>query len=262
MSDTEYNTLTADEMALVRESLSPEESTALQRELYLRRRQKAWWLKGPRRMRNWFAGWIQRNRLDPFLDDLLKFTEEMGSHVSPYKVFLLYYHIRKLKPGVVVEYGAGSSTAFIAAMLELNARDFGVDGKVISFEQNPDWYSRETKYFPKALASRAEICLSPVGYLKSDGYRQIFYRDSPGVLPDPVDLIFIDGPAPVPVKGMSPEDVIIFSGDMVRFEKERSWRFAFTDIRYFNSLYFSKVLDHCRVTEQVLLRSIALTPTT
>jgi len=258
MKNIGYNTLTAEEIKLACEPLSQDEAKAIERKLYLRSREKKYVMKKMHSLVRYLGEFILNHSLKLYNNDLLLFASQIRSPLKSYKIFLLYHYIRKLRPKVIVEYGSGSSTALISALLELNARDYGVDGSVISFEQNPDFYDPMMKYFPKSLIRRVQINISPIAYIYQDGYRQMFYKDSPRLLPKEVDFVFIDGPAPA--YGMPEERSVIFSGDMLRLAKERTWHYACTDIRYFNSMYFSKVIKRCCVSEKVILRSIQLMP--
>lgn len=254
----DYNTLLENEIRMAYEPPSEDEVCAMQRGLLLRKSEKTWIMRSLHRAIRSFGIWILDHPLRAFRDDLTLFATQIKSDLKPAKVFLLYRHIRRLRPQVVVEFGSGSSTAVIAALLELNFRDYGVDGRVISFEQNPAYYMPMAVSLPKAIMHRVQLNLSTIGYVKSDGYRQIYYEDCPDRVPDRVDLVFIDGPATA--TGMSMDQPAIFSGDMARLSSVRRWGFACTDIRYFNSLYFSNAMKSCCVRENVILRSIEMTP--
>lgn len=257
MAEVRYNILGSEEMRMACLPLNDAESEAFLMRSRLRAREKTFLTRKMHRIVRALGEWILRNSLAEYHDELLAFASSVGTSFNGYKVYLLYSKIRKYRPLTMVEYGGGSSTALIAAMLEKNRRDFGVDGKLITFEQNEDFYNPMSQHFPESLRKRSTIVLSELGYEQHCGYREIFYRESPGKLPQRVDLVFIDGPASVP--GMPDRDSAIFSGDLRRLAGQRDWGRAFTDIRYFNLNYFADVLPECCVRPKVWQRTIEVT---
>ncbi len=98
----------------------------------------------------------------------------------------LYNHIRKHKPGYVLELGTGVSTVVIAYALQENG-----SGTVISMEDHQYYLDEAKKIFPNELAGFVEFHFSPSGEKTRDFFRGGGYKDIPA---RDYEFVFVDGP--------------------------------------------------------------------
>lgn len=244
------------EYELLKDDLSLEEKSAIEYGKLLRTKEKTFLARNVQRIINKYGLWILGHHLKDFGQEIIFCEQKFGFKFKGYKVYLLWNALRGKRPQCIVEYGSGSSTILISAILHKNRIDFGVEGCLYSFEQNPVYYQLVGDAFPGRLLGNVKRIHSAVGYERYGEFREIFYKDSPEILPSNVDVVFIDGPAAVPQ--MENSDSPIFSGDLRRLQLARKWKYAFTDIRYFNAKYFAEVMQDCVVSEKILYRTIEI----
>ncbi len=94
-------------------------------------------------------------------------------------------HIRAAKPRTVVEFGTGASTLIIARALEMAG-----GGNLISFEQHPEFVEATRRWLAEhgLGADLRAVPLRPA----PGGWPGLWYDHGP--LPEPIDLLLIDGP--------------------------------------------------------------------
>ncbi len=139
-------------------------------------------------------------------------SERTTGMYSRYRFYHIFKHMIRLNPTTVYEYGSGASTVFIAEILrfldhgmneKLIKKLFGVSlaslkektdekRKLISFEQNPQWYDLVQNNFPEELKEYVEIKLVPLKYKKYGDYRGLSYITEE--YHKSVDFSYIDGP--------------------------------------------------------------------
>jgi hypothetical protein len=98
-------------------------------------------------------------------------------YINYHKYFILYRHIRKLKPNYVLELGSGITTLVIRKALEMNGR-----GQLVSMDENKDFAESMSEYgvrYSEAIDDE---------YKGIKGKR---YADIPDY---PYDYVFVDGP--------------------------------------------------------------------
>lgn len=148
---------------------------------------------------------------------------------------------RKLKPEFIFEFGAGVSTFIFAELLRDNYQKGGNGGKIVSFEQSPDYFERLNKSFPKDLLEFIELKLCPVQLKWWKDERGIFYKTP---VPNKADLIYIDGPT----RPRGSDEINFyfsrFNADIVHwYEKGCQIKYAFTDHRWSNYLSYVRHLE-------------------
>lgn len=132
---------------------------------------------------------IQKNEeLWTALSAYLHETNSTGCSYIDY--WELYRAVRTLKPQLILECGTGVSTVVIAQAVLENARE-GVDGRIISMEEMPEYYEMARRILPSVYAKVVEIRLSPVVEDTHSLFRGVRYRDVPKM---DYDFAFIDGP--------------------------------------------------------------------
>lgn len=98
---------------------------------------------------------------------------------------LLADHILERQPQSVVEFGAGASTLIAARCLQLNGT-----GRLVSFDQHGD-FVEATRMWLAEHGIDADIRTAPL-VPAPPGWPGLWY--DPGMLPDRIDLLLIDGP--------------------------------------------------------------------
>ncbi len=167
-------------------------------------------------------------------------AQQSRTSLKAHKVVFLWHLLRDRPVNVVYEFGAGGSTFWLAALMARQAAKSGRKPRLVSFEQDEDYFQRIKAAMPAELQPYVEIVLSPVSVWGSAGYRALSYDALP--LTGAVDLAYIDGPAPLSaaVNGRSPPT---FSGDFVRLvDAGVALGGAATDARLFNRPYFERAL--------------------
>ncbi len=253
-----FDTLSDEAIALAAQPPTLAETAAYDesRKIYERYRKWTVWLY--HRSARYRASTIL-SRLPMHGEDLLEAGRCAQSPVRAYKVLHLSKLIDRIRPRVVLEFGSGGSTAVLAAMLERNERRHGVRGRVISFEQAPDFHARVAKALPARLRDYVELRLCPVRLDRIGDWRAICYETMYD-FGDNIDLAYIDGPAPV--RGNGGFEHPMFSGDLVQLVRAgRRVGLAATDVRWFNFLFFRDVLgDTHDVRVDVFNRSVIVRP--
>jgi hypothetical protein len=154
----------------------------------------------------------------------------------PFKVIQLAYWVKRLRPRIICEFGGGGSTVFFAELLD----KYKIDGKVITFEQNKDYYERITSSIPESLRNKIEIHLCPTRYERISGYRCLSYELP--FLPPVIDFAYIDGPSPQEGDPLT-EKHPFFNGDIYNLHKKGiTCAFAINDGRWFNLGFYKNVL--------------------
>ena len=143
-----------------------------------------------------------------------------------------------MRPKIVVEYGMGISTIFIAEVLKYNHYKFGVKGKVQSYEQSPKFFDLFSQNVPRSLEDYISLNLEQVRLDWFDNERGLYYDTS--YKTDDIDIIYIDGPT-LP-KGCK-ENFSYLGGDIINIANSQiNFKIAVTDKRYSYYNYYSKKL--------------------
>jgi hypothetical protein len=253
-----FDRLSDEALALAAQSASPAEISAYDesRRIYARYHRWAVWFYH-RAVR--YRGLAILRRLPMRGEDLLAAGRLALSPVRAYKVVHLSRLVERIRPAVVLEFGSGGSTAVIAALLERNEQRYGIRGRLISFEQAPDFHARVRDALPVRLRDYVELRLCPVRLERIGHWRAISY-DTAYDFGENVDLAYIDGPAPV--RGHGELEHPMFSGDLVRLVRAGCHiGAAVTDVRWFNFSFFQDVLgDTHNVRADVFNRSVIVHP--
>lgn len=132
-----------------------------------------------------------RPLLKKYLEDYARTSSSTGCGYSDY--LLLYNWIRDHKPQEVLECGTGFSTVVLAAALKENEKEYGIPWRLVSMEENKEYYDMACRSFPQELKndSRVEIILSPAVEDTYEFFRGVRYKDIPK---RSYDFIFVDGP--------------------------------------------------------------------
>lgn len=113
-----------------------------------------------------------------------------GWSLDPRILTLLAQHVRKYKPSVIIEFGAGVSTLVLAQL----ANELSL--KLISFEHDESWHERiKNQLIAFGLDESSSLHLAPLK--KNNDYGCIWYDHSvvTGALPGKdIGLVVIDGP--------------------------------------------------------------------
>lgn len=96
----------------------------------------------------------------------------------------LYEAIRRRKPGVVLELGAGRSSAVIALAM-------GERGRFIAVEEDSKWMADHRRIIPPAQLASIDLIQRDVAVRDVDGVACAYYRDLPTA---PYEFIHVDGP--------------------------------------------------------------------
>lgn len=111
-------------------------------------------------------------------------------------VWALYTHVRRTKPAVVVECGAGFSTLAMAWAVRDNHITDGVPGRLYALDDARDYLQNVvTPELPARVRDYVEIIPSPVMFHEYKGnglrYEGISYQSMPDIQPD---FVYVDGP--------------------------------------------------------------------
>lgn len=109
----------------------------------------------------------------------------------------LYWTVRRRKPRIILEFGIGDSTIFMAEALKRNG-----SGTIIAIEANKQWLNHFHSRLPEHLSSFVMTQFSELEATTYKGEPCHRYVDAPTVKPD---LMYLDGPDPRDVPGW-PED--------------------------------------------------------
>lgn len=103
------------------------------------------------------------------------------------KLYFIYRMVRRLKPEVVVEYGAGNSTLAFAQALRDNGR-----GHLYSFDQSEYWLDVAWRMLPSWAREVSTLCFAPVEITEHNGQRVFVHQATS--FPNRVDLWYLDSP--------------------------------------------------------------------
>lgn len=190
---------------------------------------------------------------------LLQYVKEAQVELKDYKVLHFTTLLRKLRPRVIYEFGAGGSTGLFAELLHENYCKYGIKGELHSFEQSEDYYNRIRQAFPKELLPYLTLHLCPTEYRLRDGYRALNYILPP--LPHKkVDFVYVDAPDHIH-GGVHYRDYPFFDYDLVDLIKRGiEVGYAVNDARWFNLNFFEHFLPDYRFTPSPLHKSFSIQP--
>jgi hypothetical protein len=174
------------------------------------------------------------------------------------KVLQVSKYFANHSPELIIEFGAGASTYFVAHCLKRQYEETGLKGRIVSLEQSQVYHSLLNQYIPDELKDFCEIRLSDVQLEYVGEYLTVSYVNHPVV--DDVDLVYVDGPA-TPRVLCNGKPRKIFSGDLLRLVNSGvSVRNACTDVRWFNLGFFTDYLgDKYHISPDIEFKSIVLT---
>jgi len=126
-----------------------------------------------------------------YLEYYRRLSTSTGCSYSDY--WLLYRYIKKHRPKEVLECGTGVSTVVIARALQENQENFGIQWRLVSMEENRDWFDMAIKALPPNLKNdpRLEICFSEAVEDAYECFRGVRYKEIPR---GNYEFVFIDGP--------------------------------------------------------------------
>lgn len=105
--------------------------------------------------------------------------------------------VRKRRPRVVLELGAGRSTVSIAALL----KELG-GGRMVTIEHDAAWAGVVARRLAlRALDGLVELVVDPLRDVELGGERLRWYGTPPPVAEETVDLLLVDGPPNPPEAG-------------------------------------------------------------
>jgi hypothetical protein len=106
---------------------------------------------------------------------------------DPADLWLLFNAVRKRRPRVVLEFGAGCSTVAIAEGLRQNGSGF-----LYSLDGDSRWADITARDLPQSLRAVCKISYIPVVAGRHNGRAVLRHQKIPAVIPD---MIYLDGPA-------------------------------------------------------------------
>ncbi len=102
----------------------------------------------------------------------------------------IYSLVRIRKPEIVVELGSGFSTVAFSKALYDNYLQFGIKGKLYSFDGDKNWLSNTKKYFPEELSDYCEFRLGEEEEHSMYGEKVRAWANRNGLAPQ---FLYIDG---------------------------------------------------------------------
>tara|TARA_Y100000310_G_scaffold342558_1_gene446304 strand:+ start:367 stop:1134 length:768 start_codon:yes stop_codon:yes gene_type:complete len=166
-------------------------------------------------------------------------SERTTGHYSEYRFFHLFKRIIQIQPKLIVEYGSGASTVFIAEILRYIENTKQKAGKIISFEQSEKYYDLVQANFPDELREYVEINLVPVQYKRYGNYRGLSYKIDK--YPSSVDLAYIDGPTMT--RGDQNKLKFWIMSDIIELINNGcDLKFSLTDKRFTNYLTYKELI--------------------
>jgi len=102
----------------------------------------------------------------------------------------IYSLVRTRKPEIVVELGSGYSTTAFSKALYDNYLEFGIKGKLYSFDSSKTWLSNTKKYFPEVLSDYCEFRLGEEKECFMFGEKVRVWSNRNGIVPQ---FLYIDG---------------------------------------------------------------------
>jgi predicted O-methyltransferase YrrM len=174
----------------------------------------------------------------PVINKLLKKYKERspstGCSYTDY--FALYRYIRRHKPREVLECGTGFSTVIIAQALKENELDYGIQGHLVSMEEDAAYFQSALNSLPDEIknSKRVKIVLSPAVEDAYEIFNGVRYTNIPK---RNYDFVFIDGPNYIEPR---PQYLLPYNLDFLRLvEKSSQPISAFVDTRRDTSYMYS-----------------------
>lgn len=132
---------------------------------------------------------ISHSGLRQAIEEADNLSRATGSDISDYVV--LYAIIKKLRPRFILECGTGKSTFVLAqAMKECWADSDENDVKIVSMENNIEWFEHASSVFPSKHKNIVEIRFSPIEIYGFSIIQGTVYKEIPEY---PYDLVYVDG---------------------------------------------------------------------
>ena len=254
-----YNQLKLDEKALVDKPITKEEYLAIYKSNILRSKSVGKKVSFFNRIGHVMITYGHSFLFKLFgVGDLAKTISKKTTNLwTAYRFFHLFLLIIKMKPKIVVEYGMGISTIFISEILRYNHRKFGVKGKVISYEQSPEYFKLFSSNVPEDLKEYISLNLEEVRLDWFENQRGLYYDTAPEM--EDIDIIYIDGPTLA--KGCK-KDFSYLGVDIIKLvESQINFKIAVTDKRYVCYNYYKNRLQPYYNTKlSSLWRSIVVKP--
>jgi len=114
-----------------------------------------------------------------------------GHPVLPDLLLLLVDAVRRIRPGLVVECGSGTSTLWLARAL----RHFGIDGRVVALEHDKQYATQTRQYVEDHdLTELADVRDAPLETFLLDGTEWAWYAAAAWKDLDEIDLLLVNGP--------------------------------------------------------------------
>lgn len=190
---------------------------------------------------------------------LKDFVKQAGVILKDFKIVQFTQIIRKQKPRVIYEFGAGGTTALFAELLRENERKYGVKGELHAFEQSRDYYDALQKAFPEELRKYLTLHLCDTEYKKANGYRTLSYK-KPELGHDIIDLTYVDGPDHI-YDGIQYKEFPFYNGDIVDLvQQKKKISCAVCDGRWFNWSMYKQLLPGYRNKQYPAFKSFTITP--
>ena len=113
-----------------------------------------------------------------------------GWAASPDVLVELVRQVALGRRGTICELGSGVSTIVMAAALRRRG-----SGRVISFDHDPDFAALTRLHLDaEGLTEFADVIDAPLGPVELDGDIWRWYQIPASVIPETIDLLFVDGP--------------------------------------------------------------------
>ena len=188
---------------------------------------------------------------------LLKYVSEADLELRDVKVLELTALVRKLKPKIIYEFGAGATTCLFAELLKENEEKFGVHGELHSFEQSENYFNRMTSSMPEPLQKYITWHQYPSVYEWNDSYRTLHYQ-KPSLPHREIDLVYVDGPSPI-AEGIDYPEYAYFNSDLVDLINDGVIvNLVIQDQRWFNVQFFRHHLPQYHSSISMMYKSFRL----
>ena len=136
------------------------------------------------------------SNLQKYLDEVSNKSNSTGVNYSDHKI--LYETIRSVKPKYILELGSGISSTTICYALRENKELDNIEGKLISIEENDNYFNEVKKITSPDLLPFVDFILSQRETKKIMDMKGCFYNQIPR---NNYDIVFIDGPT---LRGIPP----------------------------------------------------------
>ena len=254
--DIQYDCLSEEDLGLASEPRTHSEELALTLERDIRNEYLNFANRIVHRLEPIRAKWTSRS-MAAEISRIRSFASRTKTVLRNKKIIHLSEVFATLNPGLVYEFGAGASTVFMGYLMKRQLEMTGQSGKIIAFEQSPEYHRLLVSELPDEVSRFVEFRLCPVRLTKMGAFRAMYYDVAKY---DPVvDFVFVDGPAP-PSNHNKDLPYRNFSGDLPRMiEHGTKVTSAATDVRWFNFGFYSDVLGHYfDVQKNLRLKSVVL----